>query len=536
VVRIEPVRVVVEPGGQVPVTVTVRNTSEIVEGFRLTVHGAPAAWADVVTARDADRDEGDVVRVYPGAEVSATVLFTAPAAGSGEAGEVPFCVLATSVVDPTCSAAAEGDLEVGRVDGLTASITPVTSTGRWSGRHTVKISNWGNAPVALRLTASDPDDALGYLVHPDRLDLPVGASAVAAVRVRSRRPFLRGSPVRLPFRVVAEPDSPVPAPPSPAGAPVVSSPSRPVLDGALSQQPVVSKGAVALAALAVVGLAAGVTVAMKAEEVPARVTVDPDVPAPTGVRVTAVGADSVRVNWDPVQQERDGFLVFLVDPATRDQHTPLRTREEKAPGTVAEKMVGGLTPDTEVCVQVAAVRGESQSPPSTEDACARTDPPPVVAATDGTPSPTEDPGTGSPGSASPSGPGTSGPPDGTGTGTGTGPGTGTGTGPTDTTGPTGSATATAAAELPSFGDRWVLYWPFPRDRNQGPLMEKRQADLEERGATVGELDSTAYPELRFPEPRDLLYVGPFDTREDAMAHCTTLGLTGCGAIQPGDPG
>src|SRR5688500_11980906 len=223
VMHLEPARVVVEPGGQAAVNVTVTNTGHIVEGFRITVHGAAARWAEVVATRDPDERDPNVIRVYPGKESSATVVFAAPQGPTGTAGEVPFCVRAQSVVDTDRSAAAEGDVEVGRVHGLTASLTPVTSRGRWKGRHTLKVSNWGNAATTLRLVASDPDDALGFLVHPDRLELPVGASAVAAVRVRSRRPFLRGSPVRLPFRVVAEPDPPLVAS---TAAPTVSDPCR----------------------------------------------------------------------------------------------------------------------------------------------------------------------------------------------------------------------------------------------------------------------------------------------------------------------
>jgi hypothetical protein len=536
VVRIEPVRVVVEPGGQVPVTVTVRNTSQIVEGFRLTVHGAPAAWADIVTGKDPGPDESDVVRAYPGAESTATIIFTAPAAGSGVAGSVAFCVLATSVVDPTCSAAAEGDLEVGRVDGLAASITPVTSSGRWSGRHAVKVSNWGNSAVSLRVVASDPDEALGYLVHPDRLDLPVGASAFAAVRVRSRKPFLRGQPVRLPFRVIAEPDPPIPSPaeptvPSTTAAPAVSSPARPVLDGALNQKPVLSKGAVALGALAAVGMATAVVIAVTAEPVPAQeIAVNADVDPPTGVTATALDQTSIRVNWTQAAQEPDGFRVFLVDRATLGQQPPATQKVDEAPGSVNQHDFEGLTPDTEFCVQVAAVRGESQSPRSTEEACARTDEAivePTVGPSPTGPTPTET-------TASPTQP----------TGTTQSTGTTETTEPTDSTS-TGSPTPTASPSptesgLPSFGDQWVLYWPFPQDdRNQGPLMDRRREELEQQDVVVGELDSTDYPDLsaRFTGPQYLLYVGPFPSKADATAACAEKQLPNCeAAVQPGDPG
>ena len=97
---------------------------------------------------------------------------------------------------------AEGDVEIGKVFGLQAKIVPVTSSGRWRGRHVVQLSNWGNAPATLRMVASDPDAALGFYVRPDVVELPLGGSATVRMSVRTRKPFLRGTPVRLPFSVV----------------------------------------------------------------------------------------------------------------------------------------------------------------------------------------------------------------------------------------------------------------------------------------------------------------------------------------------
>ncbi len=75
-------------------------------------------------------------------------------------------MLARSTLSPQVSAVAEGDVEIGKVSGLQAKIVPVTSAGRWRGRHTIQLSNWGNAPAQLRLVASDPDDALGFYLGP----------------------------------------------------------------------------------------------------------------------------------------------------------------------------------------------------------------------------------------------------------------------------------------------------------------------------------------------------------------------------------
>ena len=49
------------------------------------------------------------------------------------------------------------------------------------------------------MCASDPDAALGFYVRPDVVELPLGGTATVRMSVRTRQPFLRGMPVRLPF-------------------------------------------------------------------------------------------------------------------------------------------------------------------------------------------------------------------------------------------------------------------------------------------------------------------------------------------------
>ncbi len=553
--RIEPTHVVLEPGGQAQVTVTVRNPGQIVEGYRLTVHGGASDWADVVMSPA--RDEGgppgdaDVLRVYPGQEGSATVVFTAPAGSAGAAGSVPFAVLAQSVVDDSAAAAEEGDLEIGRVEGLAASLTPVTSRGRWAGRHTVRISNWGNAPASLRLTASDPDEALAFLVSPDRLELPVGRSAVAAVRVRTRRPFLRGAPVRLPFRVVAGPgtaaDGETGGVPQPA--PVVSDPSRPVLDGALEQRPVLSRGTVALGALAAAALVAGTVLVLSADPAPAQepVSVASVVP-PQEPTAVALGHDRVEVRWAAFLRPPDGVLVFRIDPETTTQSPPRTIEEFAASGDENVLVIPDLPPETDVCVELAAVRGERQSP-RTREVCDRTEQAPEATAAAPPASPSTAPSETEPVETAPSEPGSSGPtssapgsstladpggtsPDGPGGGGSPAPGTPDGSGST----PSGTA--------PFAEDAWLVGRPVAKaDRGAPVIVERRQQELGAALAQLGRddlrvevLDTEQHQDLGIPTPSLYVAVGPFASEEEAAALCPELGLAGrCDPRQPGAP-
>ena len=251
-IRLDSDRVAVEPGGQAQVGVTISNPGSIVEGYTLDVVGeGPSSWAQVIPAE---------LSVYPQQEARAFVTFSPPAGTAAPSGTNAFGVRARSTVDPDTSAVAEGDVEIGKVFGLQAKIVPVTSSGRWRGRHVVQLSNWGNAPAKLRMVASDPDAALGFYVRPDVVELPLGGTATVRMSVRTRKPFLRGSAVRLPFSVVGErADAGASADPGPTPAMAYADPSRPVVDGAFNQKPILSAGFIALlglVAVAVVGLVA----------------------------------------------------------------------------------------------------------------------------------------------------------------------------------------------------------------------------------------------------------------------------------------
>ncbi len=193
VIRLDSDRVAVEPGGQAQVGVTISNPGSIVEGYHLDVVGeGPSSWAEVIPAE---------VSVYPQQEAKAFVTFHPPGGNAAPSGTSPFGVRARSTVDPDASAVAEGDVEIGKVFGLQAKIVPVTSSGRWRGRHTVQLSNWGNAPAKLRIVASDPDAALGFYVRPDVVELPLGGTGRTGLGADPEAvPAGQPSPAALPDR------------------------------------------------------------------------------------------------------------------------------------------------------------------------------------------------------------------------------------------------------------------------------------------------------------------------------------------------
>jgi hypothetical protein len=356
VVTVDADTVSVEPGGQASVTVRVRNLSSIVEGFRLDVLGEASGWARILP---------DHVQVLPQGEAMATVLFNPPSGVNTRAGQVPFGVRVVSQVDAGASAVAEGDLQVGNVSLNQAKITPVTSRGRFSARHRVEFANWGNTPVRLRLEAADPDDALGFLVAPEILDLPLGVSRSARVKVRARKPFFRGTPLRRTFRVVGRPleagrFDPAPGPsPQPYGY----DPTQPAVDGAFEQKAIVGRGLVPLLVLAVVAAGAIGYLTSRPEKNPADESVAP--PPVANLEAAPISHDAVRLTWDPGERI-DEYTVLTIDPETADQPDPRVIDSQRGPsGVQAQFDVAKLKAGTRYCFQIVAQRGDAKSVPTT---------------------------------------------------------------------------------------------------------------------------------------------------------------------------
>jgi hypothetical protein len=397
ILRLDPARVGVEPGGQATLTLTVTNPGTIVQGYSVDVVSTIAMpWVEV---------NPSTLSVYPQQEATAVIVFRPPSGPGAPGGTFPFGVRVWSEVDGGGSAVAEGDLDVGSVAGLQAKLTPVASTGRWSGRHTLKVTNWGNAPARLRITPEDPDQALGFLVAPEVLDVPLGGEAVSRIRVRTRHPTLRGAAQRLPFKVACEPELPSGGP---GPVPTVSTAGRPVVDGAFNQKPILTRAVVAVAGLALMAALAGAAYLLTRPDDPGPEEQAQQADQPTGFAAAATPG-IVTLAWDQVAGVQD-YKLKMTAPV--DGESEIFSSPVAGDPTRLESKIKVETED-HYCYRLIAVQeGAADSAPS-EEACVDVTLPPT--APEGptesptivpiTPSPTDGGSTGASTTPSPSLPG-----------------------------------------------------------------------------------------------------------------------------------
>jgi hypothetical protein len=545
IVRLETPQLSVEPGGQTRTILTVRNLGTIVEGFRLQVLGESASeWAEI---------SPDEVQVYPEQEATAVVVFSPPTGTTTRSGTFPFGVRAESVVDPSTSAVAEGDLEIGRVFGLQSKLTPVTSSGRWRGKHFIELTNWGNSPVQLRLVAGDPDDRLAFLLGPETVDLPLGVTGHARLMVKTKKPFLRGAQVRLPFQVVAEPDPPdVPTgPPS-----LLPNPRRAVLDGAFTQRAVLSKLTVTVAVLGVLALAGGIAYALTRPAAAGPAELAQGQPRTPELTALARNATTIQLLW----QDQSNVTTYRIHQLTADGKT---SGVQEVDGALNTHPIEELQPSTKYCFELEAVRGD-QSSPISDARCATTGA--AAASASPSPAPSSAPPTGSsaavsgsaaaaePGSSSP-GPGAATsaaaggqggvvpPPVGGSGGSGGGGSAGSpqsaasSAGGTATSAPSGSPTASTGAAPTFTANQFVTVLstvPVAQDKSA----ELAEAGAQQLGPQAKILRTKDFPDLRLiagagpPIDSYLIYTGPFGTREEAQKLCDARPAGFCLVVQP----
>ena len=218
----------VVPGSVASCTVTVKNTGAVVDQFTIDVLGDPGAFASA---------EPPALSLFPGAEGSAVVSFAPPRDSSTPAGALPFGIRARSQEDPAGSAVEEGVLTVGTFSDTFAELVPRASRGSRGAAHELAVDNRGNARLNASITATDPDQLLGFNVQPPGLVVEPGTAAFAKIQVRPTKRFWRGQPKTRPFKVAVAGDD---------GRPII-------LDGSMLQEAILPRWLVP-ALLALLGL------------------------------------------------------------------------------------------------------------------------------------------------------------------------------------------------------------------------------------------------------------------------------------------
>ncbi len=191
-VHVDPEMVAVTPGEPVPISVSVFNTSKIIDAFEITLVGADQKW---VTSDPAE------VRLFPDTADVVDVSITIPA--EFPAGLHDLTVRVTSQTTGETVASSVVVLDVQEKHGVTVQLDPEQVVAGRTARFGLVASNDGNVAIDLKLSADDKTNELNYHIDPRHLILQPGGTGLSQVVVRGSRP-LTGSPRVRPFVLTAE--------------------------------------------------------------------------------------------------------------------------------------------------------------------------------------------------------------------------------------------------------------------------------------------------------------------------------------------
>lgn len=195
-VDLNPVTTAVEPGAEATVTITVRNTGDIVEEYHLQAAGDPGQWAAI---------EPQTLRLYPGTTGTAQLTFTPPRSSEAQAGPQPYAVKVTPREDRENTLAIEGVLRVAEFADLRAELLPSTTRGWHRGRVKLAVDNHSNVATSAAVSTTSTNSNLQVDIRTPALRLQPGRAQFTKFSVRPGRLLWFGIKTRHQYNVTVTP-------------------------------------------------------------------------------------------------------------------------------------------------------------------------------------------------------------------------------------------------------------------------------------------------------------------------------------------
>jgi hypothetical protein len=185
------------PSGQAArITVSVTNTSALIDAYSVRAFGLDPEWIEV---------SEDRLSLFP-SEVG-TVEITVTPPDDFPAGLRQIAVHVQSENDPAEFALAQITLDVGTRSRTTLRVDPSTVSGGNKAQFSLVVVNEGNSTVQARPDGLDPEDVVEIGFEPPTVLLPPGRREVVQANVRGGRPWF-GQPKPRVLSFSLGPDSP----------------------------------------------------------------------------------------------------------------------------------------------------------------------------------------------------------------------------------------------------------------------------------------------------------------------------------------
>ena len=172
-----------DPGEESEVGILVYNTGLDDEAFDLEVIGSPAPWSFLDPA---------IVRIPGGGAGTSRLVLRPPRTCEIPAGPMPFSIRLSARTEPDRDEIADGTLDIAPYEAFTARLVPDVLDVGVRARVRVEVTNDGNVPIVVSISANSPDDELALRVEDDSVLVPAGSTAEVRIRIHPRHRRLVG--------------------------------------------------------------------------------------------------------------------------------------------------------------------------------------------------------------------------------------------------------------------------------------------------------------------------------------------------------
>ena len=180
-----PQRIDSAPGARQSITLTLRNTSEIVDQFSVALTGVEGEWATV---------QPDSVTLFPGTAGQVELVAHPPEGIATTAGSYPIGVSVIPVSAPEARATFDSVLTVAKVGQLGMEVRPTRVEGR-AATFRLAWQNGANAEAQVELDVRDAEEGLRVRIDPEgAVVVPAGDERHVEIRVRPERRETIGEP------------------------------------------------------------------------------------------------------------------------------------------------------------------------------------------------------------------------------------------------------------------------------------------------------------------------------------------------------
>jgi hypothetical protein len=187
--------VVVEPGNQITLPLSIHNLGESTESYTILPAGLAASWTNVTRGN---------VTLFGGSQDVIDVIVTPPPIPTTSAGPTVVAIRVIPQGDPDGATVAEAVLAIQPFDDRRVVTLQPVQRARRRANYEFMVENHGNGLATCRLRLIDPTNRIDGSFDPPAVGVAPGGASLVLFKAKAKRGLFRRTQRTLDFEIEAE--------------------------------------------------------------------------------------------------------------------------------------------------------------------------------------------------------------------------------------------------------------------------------------------------------------------------------------------